>query len=63
MLIPADKHVPEHVVTELIEQGNRVIRHLSDQPKASLGEICDRELIDRAGNWCVVPMNFDQLAS
>ena len=63
VLIPADKHVPEHVVTELIEQGNRVIRHLSDQPKASLGEICDRELIDRAGNWCVVPMNFDQHAS
>ncbi len=49
----------ETPISELIENGDRVIRQMPGQARASLLTSCDRELVQRNGKWVVVPLDFE----
>ncbi len=59
VLVPLNADIPKNSITELIEQGERVVHQLPDQSDESLVESCDRVFSNRSGEWMVVPLGTD----
>ena len=59
ILVSRGERVSEALISELIEDGNRVIRQMPGQPRASLLANCDRQLVKRKGEWVVIPIDVE----